>query len=226
VAWFAGTFPMRVLIVEDERDLANALQRALRDEGFACDVVADGRSGLHEAESWDYDLLVLDLMLPELDGRTLLRKLRQRKRTPVLVLTARDSTDDKVALLDSGADDYLTKPFQLEELLARVRSLLRRSANEPSPWIELDDVRIDLVAREVRRAGRPVALTPKEFALLEFLALHRGRLVSRTTLYEHLYDREEDTASNVVDVYVAGLRRKLGKDLVRTRRGEGYVLEG
>jgi two-component system OmpR family response regulator len=216
---------MRILILEDEPDLASALQRALREEGFACDVCRDGRSGLHELESWEYDLLVLDLMLPEIDGRTVLRRLRERKRTPVLVLTARDSTDDKVALLDAGADDYLTKPFQLDELLARVRALVRRSANEPSPSIELDDLRIDLVAREVRRKGQKVALSPKEYALLEYLALHRGSLVSRTTLYEHLYERDEDTASNVLDVYVAGLRRKLGRDLVRTRRGEGYVLD-
>jgi two-component system, OmpR family, response regulator len=217
---------MRILILEDEPDLASALQRALREEGFACDVARDGRSGLHELESWEYDLVVLDLMLPELDGRTVLRRLRERKRTPVLVLTARDSTEDKVALLDAGADDYLTKPFQLDELLARVRALVRRSANEPSPSIELDELRIDLVAREVRRKGRKVALSPKEYALLEYLALHRGSLVSRTTLYEHLYERDEDTASNVLDVYVAGLRRKLGRDLVRTRRGEGYVLDG
>lgn len=217
---------MRILIVEDEPDLASALQRALREEGFACDVARDGRSGLHELESWEYDLVVLDLMLPELDGRTLLRRLRARKRTPVLVLTARDSTGDKVALLDAGADDYLTKPFQLDELLARVRALVRRSANEPNPSIELDDLAIDLVSREVRRKGLKVALSPKEYALLEYLALHRGSLVSRTALYEHLYERDEDTASNVLDVYVAGLRRKLGRDVVRTRRGEGYVLDG
>jgi two-component system OmpR family response regulator len=217
--------PMRVLIVEDEVDLASALQRALQEEGFACDVAHDGRTGLHDLESWSYDLLVLDLMLPELDGRALLLQLRRTQRTPVLVLTARDTLADKIDLFDEGADDYLTKPFELDELLARARALIRRGAQEPRPRLEIDGIEIDLVAREVRREGVRVPLTPKEFALVEYLALHRGELISRTRIYEHLYDEEEDTLSNVVDVYVSSIRRKLGREFVRTRRGEGYIVD-
>jgi two-component system, OmpR family, response regulator len=216
---------MRVLIVEDEADLAEALQRAFREEGYACDVARDGREGLFDLESWDYDLVVLDLMLPGIDGRTLLKRLRARKRTPVLVLTARGAISEKVGLLDEGADDFLAKPFELEELLARARALIRRGAQEPRPTIEIDGLRIDLVAREVARAGSTVALTPKEYALVEYLALHRGRVITRSTIYEHLYDEREDTLSNVVDVYISNIRRKLGHDFVRTRRGEGYIVD-
>lgn len=216
---------MRVLIVEDEADLAHALQRALREDGFACDVALDGRSGRHELASWDYDLVVLDLMLPGVDGRALLRELRGAKRTPVLVLTARDTLADKVALLDEGADDYVTKPFELEELLARVRALVRRGAHEARPAIEVGDLCVDLRARTVLRDGAAVALTPMEFALVEYLVLHRGEVVARTELYEHLYDATEDTASNVLDVFVSNVRRKLGRDFVHTRRGEGYIVD-
>ena len=216
---------MRVLVIEDEADLAAALQGALRDEGYACDVALDGRQGLFDAESWDYDLIVLDLMLPRVDGLSLLRRVRTARRTPVLVLTARDALADKVTLLDAGADDYLTKPFELEELLARARALIRRGAEEARPSIAIGELEIDLVARTVRRDGRLIALTPKEYALVEYLAVHRGRLVTRTELLEHLYDREEDTLSNVVDVYVSNVRKKLGSGFVRTRRGEGYVVD-
>jgi len=216
---------VRILIVEDEVDLAGALERALREEGYACDLALDGEEGRYRLSTVEYDLLVLDLMLPGIDGQSLLRWLRQRQATPVLVLTARDELERKVALLDEGADDYLTKPFALEELLARVRALIRRAAHEPAPAVEIDGLRIDLVAREVTRAGRRFALTPKEFALVEYMLLHRGELVTRTQLYEHLYDEREDTLSNVVDVYVSNIRRKLGRDFVRTRRGEGYILD-
>lgn len=216
---------MRVLIIEDEPDLASAVKGALSEEGFACDVAADGRTGLVEAAGVDYDALVLDLMLPELDGRAVLRRLREEKRTPVLVLTARDGLDDKLELFDSGADDYLTKPFELGELVARLRALIRRAAGDPRPTIELGGASVDTVARTVSRAGQPVPLTPKEYALVEYLALHRGELVTRSMIYDHLYDGDEDTASNVVDVYVSNVRRKLGRDFVRTRRGEGYVVD-
>jgi two-component system OmpR family response regulator len=216
---------VRVLIVEDEVDLATALERALRDEGYACDIALDGLEGLQRATEVDYDLLVLDLMLPRLDGGRLLSRLRQQRATPVLVLTARDELEQRVALLDAGADDYLTKPFELEELLARVRALIRRGAREPAPRIELEGLTIDLVAREVSRAGERLALTPKEFALVEYMILHRGQLVTRTQLYEHLWDESADTLSNVVDVYVSNVRRKLGHDFVRTRRGEGYIVD-
>jgi two-component system OmpR family response regulator len=217
---------MRVLIVEDEADLADALQRALTEEGYAVDVALDGPTGLYKAETWDYDALVLDLMLPGLDGRTLLERLRRQKTTPVLVLTARGGIGDKVALLDLGADDYLTKPFALDELLARVRSLLRRAAVDPRPALEVGDVRVDRVARVVTKHGATVPLSAKEYALVEFLAVHKGELVTRTMLYEHLYDEHEDSLSNVLDVYVSHVRKRLGHDFVRTRRGEGYIVDG
>jgi two-component system OmpR family response regulator len=216
---------MRILLVEDEDDLASALRRAFEEEGFACDVAREGREGLHLATSIDYDAIVLDRMLPGLSGDALLRRLREEKRTPVLVLTARGALDDKVELLDAGADDYLTKPFALQELLARLRSLIRRAANAPRPVLELGDVRIDTVARTVTRGGEVVALTPKEYALLEYLALHRGELLPRARIHEHLYDEGSDALSNVVDVYLSGIRRKLGRDFVRTRRGEGYIVD-
>jgi two-component system OmpR family response regulator len=216
---------MRVLIVEDEKDLAGALGRALVEEGYACDIAHDGGTGLYKAESWDYDAIVLDLMLPGLDGGALLSRLRASKPTPVLVLTARDAVSTKVALLDAGADDYVSKPFQLEELLARLRALIRRSAREPEPVIEIGSVRIDTVARVVTCAGAQVPLAPKEYALVEYLVRHRGELVTRRRIYEHLYDEHDDSLSNVVDVYISNIRRRLGHGFVRTRRGEGYVVD-
>ncbi|HXG62335.1 MAG TPA: response regulator transcription factor [Planctomycetota bacterium] len=216
---------MRVLLVEDERDLAAALRRALEEESFAVDVAHDGESGLFNAESWPYDAVVLDLMLPRLDGRRLLARLRETKATPVLVLTARDAPAEKAALLNAGADDYVTKPFELGELVARLRALIRRAAGKPAPVLRIGAVEIDTASRTVRRGGRPVDLTPKEYALAEFLALHRGELVTRTMIYDHLYDENDDTLSNVVDVYVSNLRRKLGKDFVETRRGQGYIVD-
>ena len=216
---------MRVLIVEDEVDLASALERALAEEGYACDVVHDGPSGLHAAQGCDYDLLILDLMLPGIDGGEILRRLRENRRVPVLILSAREGLADKVRLLNEGADDYLTKPFQLAELLARVGALIRRSANDPRPHLQLGAIQVDLLARKVTRAGVHVELTPKEYALVEYLAMHRGEVVSRSSLYEHLYDDREDTLSNVVDVYVSNVRRKLGREFVTTRRGEGYLVD-
>ncbi|MHC4137072.1 MAG: response regulator transcription factor [Planctomycetota bacterium] len=216
---------MRVLIVEDEADLSRALRRGLEEEGFACDVALDGHQALFNLEQWDYDAVLLDLMLPGVDGRTILKRLRAGKRTPVLVLTARDAVSDRVELLNAGADDYVTKPFELAELIARVRALIRRAANRARPTLEVADVVIDTVARTVRRAGTPVALSPKEYALVEYLATHRGELITRTRIYEHIYDEREDTLSNVVDVYVSNIRKKLGREFVRTRRGEGYIVE-
>jgi two-component system OmpR family response regulator len=216
---------MRVLVVEDETDLARVVKRALAEEGFSVDTVPDGESGLYSATSVDYDLVILDLMLPRMDGWTVLKRLRAKKKTPVLLLTARDGTADKVTGLDAGADDYLTKPFQLDELLARVRALIRRSADKPSPVIRLGDIEVNTAARAVKRAGKAVDLTAKEYALVELLALHRGELVTRTMIYDHIYDEEDDSLSNVVDVYVSNLRKKLGKDLIETRRGQGYILD-
>ena len=214
---------MRVLVVEDERDLASAVQKALVEEGFAVDVANDGESGLFNAESWEYDAVVLDLMLPRLDGWEVLKCLRRRKPTPVLLLTARDAVADKVAGLNAGADDYLTKPFELGELIARLRALIRRSAGKPSPLVRVGDVEINTAARSVKRGGKPVDLTAKEYALAELLALHRGELVTRSMVYDHLYDENDGTLSNIVDVYVSNLRKKLGKEFVETRRGQGYI---
>lgn len=216
---------MRILIIEDEIDLAEALRRAFVEEGFACDVSSEGEDGLFKALTWEYDAVLLDLMLPGLDGPTILSRLRERRRTPVLVLTARDAVEDKVGLLDSGADDYVSKPFELTELIARVRSLIRRSTHEPSPLVRLPSCEIDTARRVVRRRGRDVRLSPKEFALLEYLALHRGTVVSRATLHEHLYDEDDESISNVLEVYVSNIRRKLGRDAISTRRGEGYTID-
>lgn len=215
---------MRVLIVEDEEDLAQTLRQAFEEDGFSVDVAVEGKSGLFNAQSWNYDTIILDLMLPGLGGLEILRKIRQKAATPVLLLTARDGVDEKVAGLNAGADDYLTKPFQLAELLARVRALIRRSAGKPSPVLQLGEIEIDGAARVIRRKGKVVEVTPKEYALAEFMALHRGELVTRTMIYDHLYDENDDTFSNVVDVYVSNLRRKLGKSFIETRRNQGYIL--
>ena len=215
---------MRLLIVEDEEELAETVRRAFVEDGFSVDVATDGESGLFNAQSWNYDAIVLDLMLPRMGGIDVLKKVRAKSATPVLILTARDGVDDKVKGLNTGADDYLTKPFQLSELIARVRALVRRSAGKPSPVVKVGDLEIDTVARTIKKKGKPVELTPKEFALAEFMALHRGELVTRTMIYAHLYDETDDSLSNVVDVYVSNLRRKLGKTFIETRRNQGYIL--
>jgi len=215
---------MKVLVVEDEPDLLRSLAQALREEGYAVDVAADGNDGLFKAESWDYDAIVLDIMLPRLDGWQVLERLRKTKRTPVLLLTARDQVRDRVRGLDSGGDDYLAKPFDLDELLARLRALIRRTGSQTRSAIELDDVLIDTAARTISQAGQPVFLTAREYALVEFLALHRGELVTRTQLYEHLFDENDSTLSNLLDVHVSNIRKKLGHDFIVTRRGHGYSL--
>jgi two-component system OmpR family response regulator len=216
---------MRLLVVEDEPDLLASLAMALREEGYAVDTAADGEDGLHKARSWDYDAIVLDVMLPRLDGWQLLARLRESKKTPVLMLTARDAPPDRVRGLDGGADDYVVKPFDLDELLARLRALIRRAAGQTRNLVEIGDVVVATDARRVTRAGRPIALTPREYALVEFLALHRGRVVSRTELYEHLFDEDEDTLSNLLDVHVSNVRKKLGAGLITTHRGHGYCIE-
>ena len=215
---------MRVLVVEDEEDLLSVLVTALREQGFTVDSAADGENGLAKAEGTDYDAIVLDLMLPRMDGFAVLKRLRTQKSTPVLLLTARDAVADRVAGLNQGADDYLTKPFELDELAARLRALIRRSAGAASPVIQIDDIEINTAARTVTKGSRPVELSAKEYALLELLAFHRGRLVTRTMIYEHIYGEDDDTLSNVVDVYVSNLRRKLGDTLIETRRGQGYII--
>jgi two-component system OmpR family response regulator len=216
---------MRILVVEDEPRLLHNLAKALREEGYAVDTADAGDDGLYKAETSSYDAIVLDVMLPRLDGWELLARLRKQKQTPVLMLTARDATKDRVQGLDTGADDYLVKPFDLGELLARLRALIRRSAGQARPRLELGIVRMDLRARTVTRAGEPVVLTAREYAILEYLALHRGEVITRTELYEHLFDENDDTLSNLVDVHVFSIRKKLGHDLIATRRGQGYCIE-
>lgn len=217
---------MRLLVVEDEPRLLRSLAQALREENYAVDVAENGVDGLHKAASCDYDAVLLDVMLPQLDGWEVLRRLRLQKRTPVLMLTARDTPADRVRGLDTGADDYLVKPFDLAELLARVRALIRRSAGETSPVLTLGEVVLDTRTRTAARAGSVVALTAREYAIVEFLALHRGEVVSRSALYEHLFDETEDTLSNLLDVHVSSLRKKLGHDLIATRRGQGFCIGG
>jgi two-component system OmpR family response regulator len=216
---------MRVLIVEDEADLRCALAQALREEGYAVDTAPDGEEGFFKAEGTPYDAIVLDLMLPRLDGWEFLRRLRAQQTTPVLILTARDAVADRVAGLDLGADDYLVKPFALSELAARLRALIRRTTGTATPVVHLGDITIDMAARKVTRAGEAVHLTAREYALLELLVLHRGRLVTRTMIYDHLFDENDDTLSNVVDVYVSNVRKKLGRNLITTRRGQGYIID-
>jgi two-component system, OmpR family, response regulator len=216
---------MRILVVEDEPDLLRVLAKALREEGYAVDVAEDGDAGLQKAESTAYDAIVLDVMLPVMDGFELLRRLRVTRSTPVLILTARGRPGDRVHGLDTGADDYLAKPYDLDELLARLRALIRRAAGKASPCISIADVTIDLAARRVSRMGAQIPLTPREYVLVEFLAQHRGRVVSRTELYEHLFDESDDTLSNLLDVHVSNLRKKLGHEFITTRRGHGYCIE-
>lgn len=217
---------MRLLTIEDEPRLLRNLAKALREEGYAVDTAATGDDGLYKAQTYDYDAIILDVMLPGLDGWEVLKRLRKQKQTPVLMLTARDAGQDRVRGLDTGADDYLVKPFDLPELLARLRSLIRRSAGQARPEIELGEVRIDTRGRKVTRAGQPVTLTAREYAIFEFLALHRGEVISRTTLYEHLFDETDDTLSNLLDVHIFNIRKKLGQQLIVTRRGQGYCIEG
>ncbi|HVX84718.1 MAG TPA: response regulator transcription factor [Phycisphaerae bacterium] len=216
---------MRVLVIEDERDLLDAIVQSLREEGYAVDEASEGRTGLYKAAGVDYDAIVLDLMLPGMSGWDLLRELRKTRKTPVLILTARDTLPDRVKGLDAGADDYLGKPFELQEVHARLRALIRRSAGQARAVIEIGGIAIDTAEHLVRQAGDIVPLTPREYALVELLALHRGKLVTRTMIYDHLFDESGDTLSNLVDVHVANVRRKLGKDFITTRRGEGYMVE-
>jgi two-component system, OmpR family, response regulator len=217
--------PMRALIVEDEPDLLKSLIRALQEDGYAVDGSENGQDGLFKAQSYDYDVILLDVMLPGLDGWELLRRLRKTKKTPVLMLTARDTLRDRVRGLDGGADDYLVKPFDLEELLARLRALIRRCASQAQSRMQIGNVVVDTLARTVTHAGEAVALTAREYALVEFLALHQGQVVTRTVLYEHLFDENDSTLSNLLDVHVSNIRKKLGHEFITTRRGHGYCIE-
>lgn len=216
---------MRILIVEDEPRLLTNLARALREEDYAVDTADNGEDGLFKAETYEYDAIVLDVMLPKLDGWEVLARVRKKKQTPVLMLTARDAAGDRVRGLDSGADDYLIKPFDLPELLARLRALIRRSAGQSHSTIDLGEVLIDTRSKTVQRAGTDVTLTAREYAILEYLALHRGKVVSRSMLYDHIMDESDFTLSNLLDVHVFSIRKKLGHDLIATRRGQGYCIQ-
>jgi DNA-binding response OmpR family regulator len=222
---------MRVLIVEDEPRLAENIARSLRESaGYAVDVAADGQEGLFLAESNTYDVVLLDLMLPQMDGMQLLTRIRQAGQlTPVLVLTARDEKESVVALLNAGADDYLTKPFDLGELLARTKALIRRGKGQPSPVLTMGDLQLNTVNRTVQRSDKTILLTAMEYRVLEYLAHRPGAVVSKTELLEHLYDYNWEKFSNVIEVYISGLRRKLdnGSDrqLIHTVRGQGYILQ-
>jgi len=216
---------VRILVVEDEPRLQRSLAKALREENYAVDTAGDGEEALFKAESSEYNVIILDVMMPRLDGWQVLDRLRKRKRTPVLMLTARDAPPDRVRGLDLGADDYLVKPFDLAELLARLRSLIRRTAGHAAPVIQIGDVALDTRSRTVTKAGAPIGLTAREFGILEYLALNRGKVVSRAELYDHLVDENDDTLSNLLDVHVYAIRRKLRPELISTRRGQGYCIE-
>ncbi len=216
---------MKILVIEDEPRLARNLAKAMREEGYVVETSDNGTEGLFLAENHDFDALVLDVMLPGLDGWTVLDRLRRSKRTPVLMLTARDHPQDRVRGLDSGADDYLVKPFDLPELLARVRALIRRASGQAVSRWEIRDLEFDTRSRTVRKSGIPVVLTAREYAIVEYLLLHRGEVISRTQLYEHLWDENDDTLSNLVDVHIFSIRKKLGAELITTRRGQGYCIE-
>jgi DNA-binding response OmpR family regulator len=221
---------MRVLVVEDERKLAGFIRRALKEDGHAVDACNDGDTGLHRATAEAYDAVILDLMLPGRGGLEILHALREQgKTTPVLILTARDSVQDRITGLDRGADDYLTKPFALDELRARVRALLRRGKGGVSTALKFSDLEMELVERRVVRGRRMIDLTPKEFSLLEYFLRNPRRVLTRTSIAEHVWDYNFDWQSNVVDVFVNGVRRKLEEDseprLIHTLRGVGYVLK-
>jgi heavy metal response regulator len=222
---------MRILIIEDEGKIAAFLKRGLKEEGYAVDVAADGEQGYFLASTQDCDLIILDLMLPGLDGLSLCRKLRaEGNEVRILVLTAKDKVGDKVQGLNAGADDYLTKPFAFEELLARVRALLRKREAGPPTKLQVADLTMDLLAHKVLRAGREIELTAKEFALLEYLMRNVGIVVTRTMITEHVWDVNFDTFTNVIDVYMSYLRDKIDRafpdKLIQTVRGRGYVIRG
>ncbi len=227
----ADNILMRILIVEDEKPLADVIKQGLGEEGYAVDVAYNGEDGLFLAENEPYDLILLDIMLPIVDGMTILKKVRKRGvKSPVLMLTARDALFDKVSGLDSGADDYLTKPFLFEELLARIRALLRRSSEVKTSIMEIGDLVINMATHEVTRSGKNISLSAKEYALLEYMALNKNKVLNRTSLTEHLYDQDFNLDSNVIDVFINRIRTKIDKGfhkgLIHTVRGAGYMLRG
>ncbi len=220
---------MRILLVEDERKVSSFVERGLVAERYAVDIAADGREGLEMAEAYPYDLIILDLMLPGMDGGNVLQRIRRTNtNVPVLVLTARDAVDDKVRLFDAGADDYLTKPFAFAELLVRTKALLRRGPVNRASTVVLGELEMDRLTQQFKRAGRRIDLTAKEYALLEYLMLNAGRVLSRNMIIEHVWDQSFDGITNIVDVYVRHLRVKVDDPfeykMIRTVRGAGYLL--
>ncbi len=221
---------MHILVIEDEAKVASFIRRGLEAEHYSVDIASDGEAGLIQVFDQDYDLIILDVMLPKRDGLSILQELRTHKlQVPVLMLTARDTVADKVEGLDHGADDYLTKPFAFEELLARIRALLRRGSQTQAAVLTLADLRLDPVSREITRAGKRIELTAKEFALLEFFLHQPGRVLSRVVIAQHVWGVDFDTFTNVIDVYVNYVRKKIDADfsskLIHTVRGVGYVLK-
>jgi len=221
---------MRILIVEDEKSLADIVKKGIEEEGYLVDVAYNGEDGLFMAENEPSDLIILDIMLPIIDGITILKRIRKAGiRTPVLMLTAKDALMDKVSGLDSGADDYLTKPFSFEELLARIRALLRRNTVVKTSVIEIGDLIIDMATHETKRGGREIQLSAKEYVLLEYMALNKDKVLTRTSLTEHIYNENFDLDSNVIDVFINRIRNKIDRGfdtkLIHTVRGAGYVLK-
>lgn len=221
---------MRILLVEDERKIANFIERGLKEERYVVDVAYDGEKALYLAEINPYDLLILDIMLPLRDGLSVCKELRKKKvDAPILMLTSRGSVKDKVVGLDSGADDYLVKPFAFEELLARVGALLRRNKDNKSTVLKIDTLELDQLSHKVTRGGKEIVLTSKEYALLEYFMLNAGQVITRTMISEHVWQEDFDTFTNVIDVYVNYLRNKIDKgfkvQLIHTIRGSGYILK-
>lgn len=222
---------MKILIIEDEKRMAGILKKGLEENAFIVDLAGDGEEGLYMAENYPYDAVLLDIMLPVMDGLTVLNALRSKRReVPVLLITARGEIESRIRGLNFGADDYIVKPFDFHELLARLKSVIRRSKGKPSPLVAIDDLSLDTNSRSVSRGGREIRLSATEYNLLEYLALNSGRVISRTELTEHIYDTDFDRDSNVIDVYVNHLRNKLDKgfdrQLIHTVRGAGYILKG
>jgi DNA-binding response OmpR family regulator len=220
---------MRLLVAEDHASLARSIANGLREEGYAVDLTFDGAEALRLATANPYDCVVLDIMLPNKTGWVIVESMRAvGNKTPVMFLTAKDTVEDRVRGLNLGADDYLVKPFSFDELLARVRAIIRRGHNQPKQTINIADLEIDTASKTVRRAGRSIELSGREYSLLEYMALRNGEVVSRTEIWEHLYDQSDETVSNVVDVYIGYLRKKIDGDsdvkLIHTRRGLGYIL--
>lgn len=221
---------MRILLIEDDGDLLKVLKKGLEEEGYSVDASYDGIEGLYMAEEIAYDGIILDLMLPGIDGLSLLSKLRKKGiMTPVMILTAKDRLDEKIEGLDTGADDYLTKPFEFNELLARLRALMRRNKGLVSPVLEIHDLQLNTATKEVKRRGKTIHLTPKEYAILEYLAFNKNTVLTRTMITEHVYDESFDKDSNVIDVFINNIRKKVdhgyARQLIHTVRGHGYMLK-